>query len=490
MREVFFNGTYYDLDALTSDKGAEKAAAVMVDTLEANPLFGFAPHVKQVPFLLSTTRVRLYAGGNQAGKTTAGVIDDLIQALPKEALPDHLHAYKRWDPPFRGRVITKDLSHTLYAVLDTIRKWVPKAELYKGSFDRAYDKQSRILRFECGSYIDFLSNEMDVDKFGGVVREQIHYDEEPRQDIRTESRIRVISTGGGELFTMTPLLGMTWVFDEIYERREDPEITVVTADMDDNPVLSEENKTAVLAGLSTEERQARKEGKFVSFHGLVYPEFSRAKHLIPAESPPEGSEVYVGIDPGIRHNTGVVWAYLDAEDRMVVFDEIAEAGQTAKQICDLIHLKNEGHGIKPRWYVIDPSARNKNHVTGRSQQLEYSDHGIHAFAGQNAIMAGINRVKERLQRNALLITADCPALVKEMTRYRWSKPGRSENAPKDAPVDKDNDLIAALRYLCMARPRVPDQSSEAQPSSWMERAIAEDLKPKVPQSPAGSGIYA
>jgi hypothetical protein len=52
-------------------------------------------------------------------------------------------------------------------------------------------------------------------------------------------------------------------------------------------------------------------------------------------------------------------------------------------------------------FVIDPSAQNRLHQTGRSDQMEYADAGIYTVPGQNAVRAGINRVKTYLQTDAL-----------------------------------------------------------------------------------------
>jgi hypothetical protein len=73
-----------------------------------------------------------------------------------------------------------------------------------------------------------------------------------------------------------------------------------------------------------------------------------------------GVEVFCGIDPGYRHMCAVLWAYLDHEDTMVVFDELAVAKTVISEVCKEIKLRNERRGARPNWYVIDPAARNKN----------------------------------------------------------------------------------------------------------------------------------
>ena len=184
--------------------------------------------------------------------------------------------------------------------------------------------------------------------------------------------MRLIDFGGEELFGLTPMDGMSnWLYDEFYEPWErgalDSELArLVLVDMDDNPHLADEDKEWALQGLGPEEREARKTGRFITFSGLIYPEFRTHTHVIPSlPELPDGVEVFAGIDPGYRHMCAVIYAYLDVEDNMVVFDEIAMPKALVSEVCREIKLRDQRWGTSPRWFVIDPSARNKNSQTGR-----------------------------------------------------------------------------------------------------------------------------
>lgn len=477
--------------------------------LRANPMLGFEPHPKQVDFLASDEPLKAFLGGNRSGKTTAGILDDLIQAVDRDSLPPHLLPYKKWDPPFHCRILAPKLTGTIEAVIfEKLREWAPKSQLVGNTFEKALDKQMRTLHFKNGSTFDFLSYEMDLDAFGGAAKHRIHYDEEPPRAIRNESMMRLIDYGGDELFTMTPLIGMSWMFDEIWEPHTKgtlEEATVVVVDMDDNPFLDEKTKARALKGLSSEERKARKSGRFVSFAGMVYPEYG-ARHVIPekaiGEAVPAGAKAYVGIDPGMRIMAAVIWTYLTPEDTLVVFDELALQGHNVEQVCDAIKLVNLKHAkhvgeqkipLTPQWYVIDPAARNVNHQTGRSDQQEYTTHGIVSIAGQNSVTAGINRVKERLENNRILITANCVETIREFRRYRWKAPTRGENDPKEQPVKTDDHLLDALRYVVMSCPYSEALDDKPRYSTQFEEAVAQDRerasRKQIPKTPMG-GIYA
>lgn len=265
--------------------------------------------------------------------------------------------------------------------------------------------------------------------------------------------------------------------------------------------------------MSNEERDARKSGRFVHFAGMIYDEFSRNFHVIPEIGQdehgnrllPRGAPIYVGIDPGMRHMAAVLWAYLTQDDTLVVFDELTLQGHTVKQVAQAMKLVNQKWGqhtetgaivpIAPDWYVIDPSARNIVHQTGRSDQMEFTDNGIVTILGQNSVTAGINRVKERLQAHRLLVCANCTVTSEQFRKYRWSTPTRTADDPKEKPVKADDHCLDALRYIVASRPYAAEDAEDERLMNPAERAMREDItgkrfgKRQVPRTPMG-GIFA
>jgi phage terminase large subunit-like protein len=419
-------------------------------------------------------------GGNRSGKTTAGIVDDIIQAVDADCLPENLAPYKKFQPPFHGRIVCPSESIMESIVFQKLREWMPRDQYVGDEWGKAFSKSQRILRLKNGSYFDFLTYEQDVDKHGGAAKHRIHYDEVPPQRIWNEGKMRLADYEGADaIFTMTPLDGLDWAYNELWlpwEKKKLKDGFIVTVDIDDNPFLSAAQRDKALEGYSSAELQARKKGRFVHFAGMIYPEFDRHTHVIPEREIPEGAFVYVGIDPGTRVMAAVVWAYVETDGRIIVFDELGLQGETVQSVAKHIHIINAKHGaaaIKPRAYVIDPSARNVEHISGRSIQREFADHGIYVVLGQNAVPAGINRVKERLESGKLLIMANCQQLIDEFRKYRWATPGRSENDPKEKPVKQDDHLLDALRYVVQHRPYGPDAPMPA-PKSQMEQLLAED----------------
>jgi hypothetical protein len=65
----------------------------------SNPTQRYIPHAKQAIFHAARDRIKAFLGGNRSGKTTAGILDDLIQACDAEALPAYLRPSRSGTPP-------------------------------------------------------------------------------------------------------------------------------------------------------------------------------------------------------------------------------------------------------------------------------------------------------------------------------------------------------------------------------------------------------
>src|ERR1035437_2489544 len=205
-----------DLDALAalSEHDRELAEQELLEierAFRANPLLGYEPHAKQIEFHSPPyPPLREFFGGNRSGKTTATVVDSIIQAIDRDLVPDHLKRFKRWEPPFHCRFVTPDLSMTLDGVLmERLRQHAPQEAFRGGTWDRAFNKQLRLLSFKNGSWFQFCSNDQDANKMGGAALHRVVYDEEPAERIRNECMTRLIDFNGEELFGMTPLEGRT-----------------------------------------------------------------------------------------------------------------------------------------------------------------------------------------------------------------------------------------------------------------------------------------
>ncbi len=481
-----------------------------------NPLWRFDPldaggsgvaHTKQHEWMLAhhtadgaPTKHRIFLGGNRSGKSTAGIVADIIDCCDLEAVPPHLRKYKRWHIPIKMFLVVVDNRIAETVAIPKLKEWCPKDQLVGGSFARAYNKELNRLHFKNGSWIQVMTQRMETDAFSGADLHRVHFDEEPLYEhgraVYGECFARLTDHNGDMLITMTPLLGMTWLYDELYlpwqrqvgEEVEDGMAVLDTGpcyislvDMDDNPTLDAVGRKSTEASFRTdEERQARKKGRFVSFAGRVYQEYEPSKHVLPDADVLEHFHgelrqmLVVGLDPGFRHMAGVVWIALD-HDGVWVGAELGLKETIIKDVAQAIHFKNHELGVVPDLYPTDPAVLKRDPQTGKSDQLAYLEAGIPAVPATNDVRPGINVIRDLLKRDRLHIASSCTVLREQMVRYRWMTPKRAENDPAEKPVKKDDHILDALRYGIMALP-LPRPVEEVDSRPMVERMI--DLEQK------------
>ena len=438
------------------------ALSMIADALRSQAtlpnMYAYRPHNKQRPFHESTAKKKLYIGGNRSGKTTAGIIEDLWWATgrhPFRAVPQG---------GVRGRIISVDFLNGIEKIIfPQIKQWCPVSDLKGGSFEAAYDKQLRTLHFKNGSFIEFMSYDQDLDKFAGTSRHFIHFDEEPPEDIYTENLARLVDTGGSFWITMTPVEGMTWVYETLYEPAAEgsKSIFVVEVSMTDNPYLDPEAVQSFLEGLSPDERVAREHGRFVQLGGLIYKEFNVGKHVVSPFTPPKDWLWVASLDHGFNNPTAWLWHAVSHDGSIVTFEEHYKEQWTVELHAKKVHEINAQYGRVPDFYIGDPSIAQTSAITATSIHTEYVTRGIPIVLGNNDVKAGINRIARYLKDRGdgqphWVITENCQNLVREMRRYRWktyaNKRVANANNLQEEPHKKNDHACDSARYFFMSRP--------------------------------------
>lgn len=462
----------------TEEMLAQLAEGVKQQARKPN-IFGYQPHDKQKEFHSSTAKKRLYIGGNRSGKTTAGVAEMIWYARGQ-------HPFKRvYEPPVQLRVIGVDFKRGVKSILlPQYKRWVPPSMLKNGSWDRSYDNDGNILTLLNSSTIEFMSYEQETDKFAGVPRHAVHYDEEPPFHIYDESQARLIDYDGDAWFTMTPVEGMTWVYDELYlpavEGKTD-KIHVVEAHMSDNPYINQSGVSNFIEGLAdrTDAKTQRQEGKFIQLGGLVFKKFKPEIHVISYEMPPLKWEWYASVDHGYNNPTAWLWHAVSPEGNVITFWEEYASERIVKDWARIFHERNNSFGKIPEIIVGDPAMAQRQGVTGTSIQTEYSQHGVYIMPGNNDVSIGINQMQNYLTINKETdlpywrITENCPNLIREMSRLRWKtwagRKAQYENNPHDQIHKKDDHAPDSARYFFTCLPDLTPTIQEQEEKIQLEQ---------------------
>ena len=104
------------------------------------------------------------------------------------------------------------------------------------------------------SVLGFKSCDQGREKFQGTSLDFVWFDEEPPYDIYLECKMRVLDRCGEIFGTMTPLKGLTWVYDEIYlNKKNDKEVWYENISWQDNPFLNQKEIEKLTSEMSKDE---------------------------------------------------------------------------------------------------------------------------------------------------------------------------------------------------------------------------------------------
>ena len=302
------------------------------------------------------------------------------------------------------------------------------------------------------SKIAFKSCDQGREKFQGASLDFVWFDEEPPLDVYRECKMRVLDKCGEIWGTMTPLKGLTWVYDEIYMNSGgDPEVWHEHIEWSDNPFLDKREIERVSASLDESELAMRRYGRFSVSEGAVYREFDPSRDVVePFDFPKEWQE-NVSIDPGLRNPLACLFFAVDWDGVIYVVGEWYEAGREvgyhADKILDLADKLDWKRGSDGRLHALIDSAAGQRTLSGSKSVAElFFEHGIAVDTRVNKeLWSGIARVKQYFAEGRIKIFSCCDNLIRELKSYWWGT--------GDSPVKKDDHALDALRYFVMSRPQ-------------------------------------
>jgi phage terminase large subunit-like protein len=424
-------------------------------------LYDYVPSDKQKMFHSDPHKDRLYIGGNRSGKSLGSTIESIWWLT-------HTHPYRKTpEGPIRGRVVAVDfLNGVDKIILPLYKQWMPKKFLINGSWEDSYSKERHVLTLNNGSFVEFMSQDQDLDKFAGSSRHFIHYDEECPKSVFNECNMRLVDTNGDWWMSQTPVAGMEWILEDIYlpAKEGTKDIGVVEATMDDNPTLSREAIARAMANLTPEEQEIRRNGQYVHLGGAVFPEFSPVTHCIPKGQfkPTTKHRIIRTMDSGYTNPTAWLWMAVDQDGTIVVFREHYQAKWNVAQHAEVVNkiTREITHDFGSELYLTtgDPAIKQTKEHTGTSILQEYAKHGIYIAVDNIPTdrRIGLEKIQQYLKTNPktgkpyLMITDDCPNLIAELPKLKWKKyasPKIAEQKNKQEDIrDKDNHCYDALKY--------------------------------------------
>ncbi|MDR2201278.1 MAG: terminase family protein [Clostridiales bacterium] len=414
-------------------------------------------HQKQLLFHKSLCRNRWVFGGNRSGKTECGAAEAVYMARGN-------HPYRQNRADVFGWVVSvssavqRDVAQQ--KILSYINpEWVRDVVMTSGNKDNpsggVIDYIAVENVFGGVSKIGFKSCEMSRDKFAGASLDFVWFDEEPPKDIYDECRMRVVDRKGDIFGTMTPLMGLTFIYNKIYMNEDaDPQVWHIVMEWADNPYLDPAEIESVSKTMSQSELLSRRYGKFSEAKGLVYPEFCENTHVIEPFAAPSAWFNNISIDPGLNNPLSAHWYAVDGDGTVYVIAEHYEAMRDVsyhaariKEISGDLGWHTDAFGRYGA--LIDSAASQRTLAASKSVAELFSDHGINVNTKVDKDMfSGISRVKEYLggggRAPRLYIFSTCKNLIREIKGYFWGA--------DDTPKKRDDHALDELRYFIASRP--------------------------------------
>lgn len=414
-------------------------------------------HKKQLAFHKCQKKNRWVFGGNRSGKTECGAVEAVYMARGIHPFRENKDNVFGWVVSLSTQV-QRDVAQA--KVLSYINpSWIDDITMLQGKKESAsygIIDQIRIKNVFGGiSVIGFKSCDQGREKFQGSSLDFVWFDEEPPKDVYDECRMRVFDRKGDIFGTMTPLKGLTFVYDEIYlNEKNSSEVWCEFMEWADNPFLDKGEIDYLTQSLSDDQLESRRYGRFKESVGLVYPEFDENVHVIDPFPVPYDWQDTISIDPGLNNPLSAHWYAVDYDGVVYVIAEHFEAGKDIeyhsneiKRISQSLGWKTDSKGRLNA--IIDSAANQKTLASVKSVTELFCDYGILVNPNVNKdLFSGIQRVKSYLKvtqgKSKIYIFRNCVNLIRELKSYWW-KDG-------DTPRKYDDHALDELRYYIMRKP--------------------------------------
>lgn len=251
-------------------------------------------------------------------------------------------------------------------------------------------------------------------------------------------RPTLTDTKGEALFISTPN-GYNHFYDLCNLELKDSDYKTFHFTTYDNPYIPVEEIEKAKRELSKEQFLQEYMASFQKTSGLVYKEFSRAKHLYD-ELPNIQFYKIAGVDFGY-HLAAVIDIRTNG-NYYYVEDEWYKAGRTETQLAEYVAINN--------FNAVYPDPESANGIE------ELRRHGINVrevIKGKDSVKSGIQKVRELLLSGRLLVNRKCVNMIAEFEMYSYDEDNLNEK-----PIKEKDHALDALRYAIMMNDYKPELS--------------------------------
>ena len=177
-------------------------------------------------------------------------------------------------------------------------------------------------------------------------------------------------------------------------------------------------------------------GEWAAAEGLVYPMFSKEKHISKEEV--KNGEYYISIDYGTKNPTSMGLWCKNGKEATRIREFYYDSKKNLHQLTDeeyyekLVCLAGDK---KIRYVIVDPSAASFITTIRRHGKFMVKK-------ADNRVLDGIRFCQTLLSSGSLKFDASCVDIIREFGAYRWD-----ENALEDSVIKQNDHAMDDMRYF-------------------------------------------
>ena len=419
----------------------------------------YIPLPAQAAFHASPSKFRAYCGGFGSGKSLCGAMETVVTML------EH--------PGCTGLIARFNYKELLLTSWDTLTKIIPPEliqDINKSTPQITLKNKSSVMGWNLSEHQQQQSLNLDfvwIDEANekGVGEENLN---------QLAGRLRG-GKGPRKIWLTGNPAGRNWLWKRFFAYTEDPtakkwrDHAGFRAGTTENVYLPADYIEALKDTYDDEWLAKYFSGSFDVFEGQILDNFKPEIHVIPPFKVPDEYPRFRAVDHGLTNPTACIWVATDFHDNLYLYREYYKKESIVEENVRSILALGQGEP-EPEWTVIDPATRQRAANTGDRYIDMYRKSGLACQEADNDFKSSVARIRGMLAPDPghafpqwhprsgdpgsphLFITSDCPWTRWEMEQWRWKdvKPGQVN---REVQMDKDNHLIACLRYMVMRRPR-------------------------------------
>lgn len=252
-----------------------------------------------------------------------------------------------------------------------------------------------------------------------------------------EQALARCSVSGSKMwFNCNPDNPSHWFYTEWIKKAEQKRALYLHFTMDDNPSLSQKLKKRYKRLYSGAFYDRFVLGKWTASEGLVYPMFSRERHVYSGSVDCE--KYVISCDYGtVNPSSFGLWGLCNGKWRRVreYYYSSKREGISRTDEEHYQALEELAGELKIDKVIVDPSAASFIECIRRHRKFR-------VVKADNDVITGIRRVCAALKQDKLLISDSCRDIIREFSLYRWN-----ERSAGDFPVKENDHAMDDMRYF-------------------------------------------